>query len=175
MNYLERNRKSWNVGVMSASAWAQPVDEATIAAARAGRWEVLLTPKIPVPKAWLSDIKGKSILCLASGGGQQVPILAAAGAVVVSFDLSDEQLRKDKLVAAREGLSIRCVRGDMANLECFPDESFDLIFHPCANCFVDDIKPVWHEAFRVLRPGGELLSGFSNPSSPRSRRSSSNR
>lgn len=101
---------------MSASAWAQPVGATTIAAARAGFWDVLLTPKTPVPKAWLSDIRGKNVLCLASGGGQQVPIFAAAGAVVVSFDLSDEQLRKDQLVAAREGLNIQCVRGDMANL-----------------------------------------------------------
>lgn len=163
MNYLERNRQSWNNGVMSASVWAQPVDEATIAAAQAGRWDVLLTPKTPVPKAWLFDIKGKDVLCLASGGGQQVPILAAAGALVVSFDLSDEQLRKDQLVAAREGLNIRCVRGDMANLQCFPDESFDLVFHPASNVFAKNLEPVWRECYRVLHPGGSLLSGFMNP------------
>jgi SAM-dependent methyltransferase len=164
MDYLERNRRSWNDGVMSASVWAQPVDAATIAAARAGHWDVLLTPKTPVPKAWLSGIEGKSVLCLASGGGQQVPILAAAGAVVVSFDLSDEQLRKDQLVAAREGLDIRCVRGDMANLECFPDESFDLVFHPASNVFAKCVEPVWRECYRVVRPGGSLLAGFMNPS-----------
>jgi SAM-dependent methyltransferase len=163
MNYLERNRQSWNSGVMSASVWAQPVGADTIAAARAGHWDVLLTPKTPVPKAWLSDLEGKSVLCLASGGGQQVPILAAAGAVVVSFDLSDEQLRKDQLVAAREGLSIRCVRGDMANLECFPDQSFDLVFHPASNVFVRNLEPVWRECYRVVRPGGSLLAGFMNP------------
>lgn len=163
MNYLERNRRSWNDGVMSASAWAQPVGATTIAAARAGFWDVLLTPKTPVPKAWLSDIRGKNVLCLASGGGQQVPIFAAAGAVVVSFDLSDEQLRKDQLVAAREGLNIQCVRGDMANLECFPDESFDLIFHPASNVFAKNLEPVWRECYRVVRPGGSLLAGFMNP------------
>jgi SAM-dependent methyltransferase len=163
MNHLEHNRRSWNSGVMSTSVWAQPVDEATIAAARAGRWDVLLTPKTPVPRSWLSDIEGKDVLCLASGGGQQVPILSAAGALVVSFDLSEEQLRKDQFVAEREGLTIRCVRGDMANLDCFGPASFDLIFHPASNVFAENLEPIWRECYRVLRPGGALLCGFMNP------------
>ncbi|GIV76743.1 MAG: hypothetical protein KatS3mg050_1137 [Litorilinea sp.] len=29
--------------------------------------------------------------------------------------------------------------------------------------FVPDVRPVWAEAFRVLRPGGALLAGFWNP------------
>ncbi len=163
MNYLELNRQSWNTGVMSTSVWAQPVDAATIAKARAGHFELLLTPKTPVPRTWLSDVAGKDVLCLASGGGQQAPVLAAAGANVVSFDLSEEQLRKDQLVAEREGLSIRCVRGDMADLSGFADASFDLIFHPASNVFVRELPPVWRECYRVLRPGGHLLCGFMNP------------
>lgn len=163
MDYLERNRHSWNQGAMSTSVWAQPVDGATIAKARNGNWEILLTPKTPVPRAWLPVMNGKSVLCLASGGGQQAPILSAAGADVISFDLSEEQLRKDQLVATREGLSIRCVQGDMSKLDCFADACFDLIIHPASNAFVRDLEPVWRECFRVLRPGGSLLSGFMNP------------
>jgi SAM-dependent methyltransferase len=164
MNYLEHNRSSWNHGVMSTSVWAQPVDEATIARARAGVWDVLLTPKTPVPRAWFGGaLDGKAVLCLASGGGQQAPVLAAAGAAVVSFDLSDEQLRKDESVARREGLALRCVRGDMVDLGCFPDAGFDLIFHPASNAFIPDLAPVWRECHRVLKPGGVLLAGFMNP------------
>jgi SAM-dependent methyltransferase len=164
VNYLDRNRQSWNNGVMSASVWAQPVDGATIAAAKAGQWQVLLTPKTPVPKAWLLDLQGKRVLCLASGGGQQVPILAAAGARVTSFDLSDEQLRKDQMVATREGLAIQCIPGDMADLSALPDQAFDIIFHPASNAFAKDLQPIWRGCHRVLRPGGSLLAGFMNPS-----------
>lgn len=163
MNYLEHNRRAWNHGAMSDSVWARPVDEATIARARAGTWEVLLTPKTPVPKTWLGGLFGKDVLCLASGGGQQAPIFAAAGARVVSFDLSDEQLRKDQLVAERDQLSIRCVRGDMTDLNCFDDASFDLIFHPASNVFAPELAAVWRECYRVMRAGGALLSGFMNP------------
>jgi hypothetical protein len=37
------------------------------------------------------------------------------------------------------------------------------VFHPCSNCFVPQVRPVWREAFRVLRPGGVLLAGVVNP------------
>ena len=163
MNYLEQNRDSWNRGVMSRSVWAQPVDATTIAAAREGRWSVVLTPAKPVPRDWFGDVRGKDVLCLASGGGQQVPVLAAAGAKVTSFDLSDEQLRKDQEVASREGLSIRCVRGNMADLSALDDASFDLVFHPASNSYAREVRPVWRECHRVLRPAGALLAGFMNP------------
>ncbi len=35
--------------------------------------------------------------------------------------------------------------------------------HVTSNVFVPDIHQVWQECFRVLKPGGELLSGFMNP------------
>jgi ubiquinone/menaquinone biosynthesis C-methylase UbiE len=83
---------------------------------------------------------------------------------VVSFDLSGEQLAKDRFVAEREGLLLECVQGDMADLSVFPAKRFDLIFHPVSNVFVPDIRAVWRECWRVLRPGGVLLAGFMNPS-----------
>jgi SAM-dependent methyltransferase len=106
---------------------------------------------------------GQDVLCLASGGGQQGPILAAAGAHVTVFDNSAAQLAQDRLVADRESLSLQTIQGDMADLSAFSDDRFDLIVHPCSNCFVPEIRPVWREAYRVLRPGGALLAGFANP------------
>ena len=67
------------------------------------------------------------------------------------------------MVAEREGLTIRIEEGDMRDLSRFADESFDLIVHACSNLFVPDVRPVWKECFRVLKPGGTLLAGFLNP------------
>ncbi|MEO5928603.1 MAG: class I SAM-dependent methyltransferase [Candidatus Kapaibacterium sp.] len=163
MDIRDYNRGAWNSKVEQGNQWTVPVGPEAIAAARRGTWEIVLTPQKPVPSAWFPDLAGCDTLCLASGGGQQGPLLAAAGARVTVFDNSPMQLERDRFVAEREGLEIRTVEGDMRDLSCFSDESFDLIIHPCSNCFVPDIRPVWREAFRVLRHGGVLLSGFNNP------------
>ncbi len=122
-----------------------------------------MTPNKTVPHEWFGSLKQKRILCLASGGGQQAPILAAAGAKVTSFDNSDEQLAKDRFVANRDSLKLKTVQGNMSDLSVFEDDYFDLIFHPISNVFVENILPVWRECFRILRWNGRLLSGFMNP------------
>jgi SAM-dependent methyltransferase len=157
------NREAWNRQVAKGDRWTIPVGPEVISAARRGVWSVVLTPRKPVPREWFGELKGKEVLGLASGGGQQGPVLAAAGARVTIFDNSPAQLGQDRIVAEREGLSIRLVEGDMRDLSVFPDASFDLVFHPCSNTFVEGIRRVWREAYRVLRPGGVLLAGFCNP------------
>ena len=157
------NRDAWNRRSNSRCRWSIPVDSRVIESARAGNWEVILTPNKSVPKTWFGEIKGKRVLCLASGGGQQAPVLAAAGAHVVSFDNSDEQLAKDKMVADRDQLDLKIVQGDMADLSVFADKSFDLIFHPVSNLYAERLEPVWRECHRVLKPMGRLLSGAMNP------------
>jgi SAM-dependent methyltransferase len=157
------NREAWDRKVAEKSMWTVPVDAGAIEAARRGDMKIILTPTKGVPQEWLGDLNDCDLLCLASGGGQQGPLLAAAGARVTVFDNSPAQLAQDELVAARDGLELRTVAGDMADLGVFPDACFDLIVHPVSNCFVPDLAPVWREAFRVLRPGGSLLAGMMNP------------
>lgn len=163
MDANELNRDGWNRRAEEDDVWTRPFDGETIARARRGDWEVLLTPIKPVPREWFGDIAGKDLLGLASGGGQQVPVFAAAGARVTSFDASDAQLAADRMVADREGLTIRTIRGYMHDLSALPADSFDLVFHPCSNCYAPDVLPVWRECARVLRPGGVLLSGITKP------------
>ena len=131
--------------------------------AREGEWRIRITPTKPVPRSWLEPLSGRKILCLAGGGGQQAPILAALGAQVTVFDLSEKQLARDREIADREGLTIETVSGDMTDLGCFSDDLFDLIVSPCATCFCPDVEPIWREAYRVVKPGGSLLVGFINP------------
>src|SRR5919107_2572645 len=157
------NREAWDREVENGNQWTVPVGPEVIEAARHGRWEVLLTDTKPVSREWFPEMSGADILCLASGGGQQAPTFAAAGAHVTVLDNSPKQLAQDRLVAERESLEIKTVQGDMRDLSAFADGSFDLVFHPVSNLFVPEVGPVWKEAFRVLRGGGSLLAGFLHP------------
>lgn len=161
---MAHNRTAWDREVDSGNEWTRPVGPDVIERARRGDWSVDLIGYQAVPRDWFPpDLAGQEVLCLASGGGQQGPVLAAAGASVTVFDNSPRQLSRDQEVAARDGLAIRTVLGDMRNLGAFGDTCFDIVFHPVSNVFCPDIAPVWREAFRVLRPGGVLLAGFMNP------------
>ena len=164
MDIRSYNREAWNREVEGGkSRWTEPVDSEVIARAKQGKFSILLTENIPVPQRWFPTLQGADVLCLASGGGQQGPVLAAAGANVTVFDNSPAQLKQDQLVAERESLSIRTVEGDAANLFMFEQESFDLIFNPCSTVFMPDVRAVWKECSRVLRRGGILMTGSMNP------------
>jgi SAM-dependent methyltransferase len=163
VDVLGYNRDAWDKEVDNKNVWTIPVGSDAIEQARLDNWSVVLTPRRPVPRNWFPRLDGATVLCLASGGGQQGPLLAAAGAVVTVFDNSARQLGQDRMVAERDQLVIDTVQGDMADLSCFEEGTFDLVFHPCSNCFSETIRPVWRECFRVLRPGGLLLAGFANP------------
>lgn len=163
MDVSQHNKAAWDRRVAAGNRWTLPVTPEAIAQARQGIFEILLTPERPIPRDWFPPLQGTRVLALASGGGQQGPILAAAGAVVTVFDNSPRQLAQDRLVADREGLSLETVEGDMMDLSRYAAETFDLIVHPVSNCFVPDVRRVWQEAARVLRPGGVMLAGFCNP------------
>lgn len=163
---VAHNRTAWDRQVEQGNEWSRPVSSETIARARAGDWSVVLIGYQPVDRSWFpTDLAGTDVLCLASGGGQQGPTLAAAGARVTVFDNSPRQLEQDESVARRDGLELRTVLGDMRDLSAFPDSSFDLVFHPVSNLFVPELAPVWRECFRVLRPGGRCCPASSTRTS----------
>lgn len=163
MDVRAHNRVVWDLLGTTECPWTQPVGSEVVEAARHGDWEILLTPSRPVPATWFPPMAGCRVLCLAGGGGQQGPVLAATGATVTVLDFSAEQLRRDRAVAERDGLDLTLVQGDMTDLHMMEDHSFDLVVHPVSNVYVPDVAPVWSEAARVLRPGGVLMAGFLNP------------
>ena len=164
MDIRSYNRDAWNKEVEGGeNRWSIPVSHEVIEKARQGEFSIVLTENIPVPHRWFPPLKGADVLCLASGGGQQGPVLAAVGANVTVFDNSPAQLKQDQLVAEREALPLRTVEGDAADLSVFADESFDLVFNPCSTVFMPDVRAVWRESARVLRHGGILMTGSMNP------------
>lgn len=98
-DYIKLNEIAWNKRAENNDEWSQPVSSEIIEAAKNGNWSIVLTPSKKVPADWFpSDLKGKKVLCLAGGGGQQGPVLAAAGADVTVYDNSDGQLELENSI-----------------------------------------------------------------------------
>ncbi|MFY0654647.1 MAG: class I SAM-dependent methyltransferase [Cyclobacteriaceae bacterium] len=163
MDIVKHNKAAWDNYVDKKDRWTIPVTEEELENVRNGTWGIVLTPNKIVPQNWFPNLKGLKILGLASGGGQQGPILASLGADVTIFDNSEKQLQQDKILSNKFNLDIKTVQGDMKDLTVFADKSFDLIFNPCSIVFVDNVLPVWKECFRVLKPNGILMTGLINP------------
>lgn len=163
INVTKYNRRAWDHVADQGDALYHGMTPEQISRAKAGDWRIRVTPTVAVPKGWILPVEGKKVLCLAAGGGQQAPILAAIGAEVTVVDLSEKQLARDVEIAQREGLAIKTIATDMASMPQIEDASFDLVINPCSVIFCPDVRPVWAEVHRVLKPGGKFITGFINP------------
>ena len=160
MDYQQLNAQIISKWCCEGWEWGQPISHEVYAKAKEGQWGVYVTPTKIVPHEWFGDLSGKKVLGLASGGGQQMPIFTALGAECTLLDYSEEQCNSDKLVAEREGYRIEILQADMTKPLPFPDETFDLIFHPVSNCYVEEVEPIFKECYRILKKGGIFLGGY---------------
>jgi SAM-dependent methyltransferase len=152
-----------------------------IAAYNKERWEALAEAGVPYSLPFLHltpetardevdphgllgpSFEGRDVLCLAAGGGQQSAAFGILGARVTVLDLCETQLARDREAAEHYGLTPRLVQGDMRDLSCFADASFDVVWHAHSINFVPDPRRVFAEVARVLRPGGMYRLSCWNP------------
>lgn len=151
---LKNNRRVWDQRARNHEAHTATADERSLSR--------------PLdycdPLGWFEkDLRDKSVLCLASGGGMQSALFAAAGARVTVVDLSPAMLEQDRRVASERGYTIRCVEASMDRLAPLDTGSFDLVFQPVSTCYVPDVAAVYREVARVLRPRGLYVSQHKQP------------
>lgn len=163
MEPTQFNRRAWDNIARSPQRWFTPAADAEIEAAKRGEFQIRLTATKPIPQAWYQPIRGKRVLALAAGGGHQGPILAAAGANVTVLDFSEGQLEIDRRMAETHHLSLKTLCADMSEMSAVQSDRFDLVINPTSVNFVADVRSVWREVARVLRPGGTLITGFIQP------------
>ena len=161
-NYVAYNSQVWDAWSEEQNTWTIPLTPDQFQQAKNRPIEIVLTPTKNVPLNWFEGV-GKDILGLASGGGQQGPVMAAHDYRVAILDNSMRQLRAEKLVADRENYPVLPLQADMTQSFPFKDESFDMIIHPVSNCYIEDLQPTWNECYRVLRHGGVMMAGWTNP------------
>ena len=161
-NYVSYNSRLWDAWSEDHTTWTIPLTPEQFQQAKNGPIEFVLTPTKKVPLSWFEGM-GKDVLGLASGGGQQGPVMAAHGYRVSILDNSMRQLKAERLVADRENYPVLALQADMTLPFPFKDESFDIIIHPVSNCYIENLQPTWNECYRVLRHGGVLMAGWTNP------------
>ena len=44
---------------------------------------------------------------------------------------------------------VNIVKADMTKPLPFEDESFDIIFHPVSNCYIENVESVFKECYRI--------------------------
>jgi SAM-dependent methyltransferase len=113
---------------------------------------------------WLPWNDIVTVLCVASGGGEQGPLFAGLGYQVTVVDLSAGQLERDRQVAFEEGLTIECLQADMLDLSPLYGRTFDLVYQAISACYIPDVRRLYREIATVTRPGGHYAVSHWAPS-----------
>ena len=117
----------------------------------------------PVVRLMMKDAKGKNVLCLAGGGGQQSAVFSLIGANVTVLDLTPEQLESDQKAARHYGYEVTTVQGDMRDLSVLPEAHFDRVYQPISTLFIPDLCELYREVARVIKPNGLYHSQYAVP------------
>ncbi len=157
------NSEAWDEEVGRNNFWTRIVPSEAIENARQGKIGIWITPESDVPPSWLGDVRGKRILLFAGGGGQQTPILAAAGADVVTVDISPKQIEQDRKALEIYNLEAELHVADMRCADFLKDDSFDMVICPHSVNFISSPAGMYREAWRVLKENGKFLFGACNP------------
>jgi SAM-dependent methyltransferase len=111
----------------------------------------------------LGNVKGKDVLEIGCGGGQNAIVLSKWGARSVGLDISEKQIEHARALAKKENVNIQFHLGDMQDLHRFKDESFDTVLSSHAISYADDVSAVFREVFRVLRKRGLFVFAVAHP------------
>ena len=117
----------------------------------------------PAVLLMMKGVRGKNVLCLAGGGGQQSAVFSLLGANVTVLDLTPEQLESDQEAARHYGYEVRTIQGDMRDLSALPDAHFHRIYQPISTLFVPDLREVYSGVARILKSGGRYYSAYAVP------------
>ncbi len=113
----------------------------------------------PAIYSLLPNLKGKKVLSLGCGSGEDVNYLKKRGAIrSMGVDISENLIR----IAKKQYPESEFIRGDMEKLD-LKDEEFNLVFSSFALHYLPTYKKVFKESYRVLKSKGILLFSAGHP------------
>ena len=166
-SYASINKEWWEKMVKEGCGYTRPwldLDPDVVRLFAESKLKNVPEPlNVMFPVNVFSNVKDKDVLCLAAGGGQQSAVFGLLGARVTVIDIAEGQLEGDKKAAAHYGYKVKTVQGNISDLSDFKNYSFDLVYQAPSMGYVPDVKKVYSEVFRILRPGGLYCAAGENP------------
>ncbi len=132
--------------------WAAAIDVDGIRVA--DYFEACTAPENRFILRQMGDIRGKRLLDLGCGAGENSVYFAKQGANCVATDYSPGMVEVALKLAASNGVEIEGRTANAMALD-FPDNTFDLVYASNLLHHIPDPKIALKEMHRVLKPGGK--------------------
>jgi ubiquinone/menaquinone biosynthesis C-methylase UbiE len=132
--------------------WAAAIDVDGIRVA--DYFEACTAPENRFILRQMGDIRGKRLLDLGCGAGENSVYFAKQGAHCVATDYSPGMVEVALKLAASNGVQIEGRTANAMALD-FPDNTFDLVYASNLLHHIPDPKIALKEMHRVLKPGGK--------------------
>ncbi|MGC1246885.1 MAG: class I SAM-dependent methyltransferase [Spirulinaceae cyanobacterium] len=133
-------------------AWAAAIDVEGIQVR--DYFEACTAPENRFILKHLGDVKGKYLLDLGCGAGENSVYFARQGAKCLAADWSEGMVEVALKLAATNGVEIAGCTANAMALE-FPDETFDIVYAANLLHHISDPQLALREMHRVLKPGGK--------------------
>lgn len=114
----------------------------------------------------LGEVRGRHVLVLGCGGGQDIVALAKMGAGrITGIDISSTQLEHARSALLREDLLTvaRLIHGSVEDLSLIDDETVDIVASAHALNYVENADACFAETFRVLKWNGVFAFSVQHP------------
>jgi ubiquinone/menaquinone biosynthesis C-methylase UbiE len=113
----------------------------------------------PAMQKLLPDLKGKRVLMLGCGTGEESAMLSEVGAAeLTGIDISAESIKLARKTYPQHTFQV----GDMHQLD-FPDGHFDFVYSSLTIHYSAEPEKVYAEIHRVLTPDGSLQFSVGHP------------
>ncbi len=107
----------------------------------------------------ITNLKGKNVLCVGCGTGEECQHLLKLGAWrVIGIDISEELINIAKKTFPKIDFQV----ADVEHLD-FSTEEFDFVYSSLVMHYLKDWSPALKNIHRVLRPGGTFLFSTHHP------------
>jgi len=109
------------------------------------------------------DLKGRRVLDIGCGAGENAVAMAGQGAHVIAIDVSSAQLALGRKLADATEVRVEWHHGDAADLAFLRADSIDLALATHVVHEIEDVDRLFRQVHRVLRAGAPFIFTHEHP------------